>query len=121
MSAERLSRGRMVLSGGKAIKQVKADWADVVLVCRKCSKKLEGGFGKKGEDTLAKGLRKALGAKGKSRKSPLAVIEVGCLDICPKDAVVTLNAGAPGRWAVIPKGTALTEVAQRLGLAIPAA
>ena len=106
------------MSGGKAIKQVTANWTDVVLVCRKCSRKLEGGFGEKGDKTLAKGLRKTLGTKGKGRKSALAVIEVDCLDICPKDAVVALNASAPGSWTVVPKGTALTEVAQRLGLSV---
>ncbi len=106
------------MSGSKAIKQVKADWAEVVLVCRKCSKKLEGGFGKKGDETLAKGLRRVLGTKGKGRKSALGVIEIGCLDICPKDAVVTLKAGEPGRWTVVPKGTPIADVARRLGLTI---
>ena len=104
------------VSSGKAIKQVKANWADVVLVCRKCSKKLHGGFGKKGEETLAKGLRKTLGTKGKGRKSALAIVEVDCLDVCPKDAVVALNAGAPGDWTVVPKGTPLPDVVRRLGL-----
>ena len=50
----------MRVSRDKAWKQVKADWRDVVLVCRKCSKKLDGGFGADGEKTLAKALRKAL-------------------------------------------------------------
>jgi predicted metal-binding protein len=106
------------VSSGKSIKQVKANWTEVVLVCRKCSRKLDGGFGKKGEETLAKGLRKTLGAKGKGRKAALAVVEVDCLDVCPKDAVVAMRAGAPEAWAVVPKGMALPEVAQRLGLAV---
>ncbi len=113
----RMGISRVSGVSGKAIKQVKANWADVVLVCRKCSKKLDGGFGKKGEETLAKGLRKTLGAKGKGRKSALAVVEVDCLDICPKDAVVALNAGAPGDWTVVPRGTPLPDVVRRLGLA----
>lgn len=100
------------------MKRVKADWDEIVLVCRKCSKKLDGGFGKDGEQSLAKGLRRALGAKSKGRKAALAVIEVDCLDICPKDAVVALNAATPGDWAIVPKGAPLKSVARRLGLAV---
>jgi predicted metal-binding protein len=107
------------VSSSKSLKRIKADWSEVVLVCRKCSRKLDGGFGKKGDQSLAKALRKTLGAKDKGRKADLAVIEVDCLDICPKDAVVALRAGAPGEWVVVPKGTALPEVAARLGLAKP--
>jgi hypothetical protein len=51
----------------KPIKGVKADWNEVVLVCRKCSKKLDGGFGADGDQKLAKVLRKAIGAKGRGR------------------------------------------------------
>lgn len=35
------------------IKRVRAEWREVVLVCRKCSKKLDGGFGAKGNKRLA--------------------------------------------------------------------
>ncbi len=109
----------------KAWKQVKADWRDVVLVCRKCSKKLDGGFGPAGEQALAKALRKTLArpapggaASGriKPRRRGIAVLEVGCLDICPKKAVVALRAADPGRWIVVPEGADLDEVAIRLGL-----
>ena len=31
--------------GEKAFKSAKTEWRDVVLVCRKCSKPLDGGFG----------------------------------------------------------------------------
>ena len=108
---------------GKAWKQVKADWRDVVLVCRKCSKKLDGGFGPDGGQALAKALRKTLArhrglapGKVKSRRRGIAVLEVGCLDICPKTAVVALRAADPGRWIVVPEGADLDEVAMRLGL-----
>ena len=99
----------------KAMKRVKADWEEVVLVCRKCSKKLDGGFGKKGDQPLAKTLRKALGLKGKGRKAAGAVIEVDCLDICPKRAVVVLRASAPGEWVVVPEGADVEEVVGWLG------
>jgi predicted metal-binding protein len=100
----------------KSIKRVKADWSDVVLVCRKCSKKLDGGFGEDGDQKLAKALRKAIGAKGKGRKAKAAVIEVDCLDVCPKGAVVAVRASAPKDWAVVPRGTPMKSVIEGLGL-----
>jgi predicted metal-binding protein len=104
----------------KAWKQVRADWRDVVLVCRKCAKKLDGGFGEDGDETLAKALRRSLdagrGGKVKTRRREVAVVEVGCLDICPKRAVVALRASEPGRWILVPEGADLDDVAERLGL-----
>ncbi|NQE60711.1 (2Fe-2S) ferredoxin domain-containing protein [Caulobacter sp. RHG1] len=100
----------------KPIKRVKADWSEVVLVCRKCSKKLDGGFGADGDQKLSKALRKAIGAKSKGRKAKAAVIEVDCLDVCPKGAVVAVRASAPKDWAVIPRGASMTAVVERLGL-----
>ncbi len=99
------------------IKRVKADWREVVLVCRKCSRKLKGGgFGENGDQKLAKALRRAIGVKGKGRKAKAAVIEVGCLDVCPKDAVVVLRASRPGDWAVAPRATPVARVMEQLGL-----
>ena len=43
-----------------AIKTTKTRWKDVVLVCRKCQKKLNGGFGPDGDKTLKKALKKYL-------------------------------------------------------------
>lgn len=103
----------------KPIKRVKADWNEVVLVCRKCSKKLKGGFGDDGDQKLAKALRKAIGAKGKGRKSSAVVIEVDCLDVCPKGAVVAVRASAPNEWAVVPRGTSMAAVVEKLGLRTP--
>jgi predicted metal-binding protein len=104
------------LSQDKPIKNIRADWRDIVLVCRKCSKKLDGGFGKDGDKSLAKTLRKALGARKKGRKSTMAVFEIDCLDICPKGAVVALSAANPSDWTVVPKGTPVEVVIARLGL-----
>lgn len=103
----------------KPIKRVKADWNEVVLVCRKCSKKLKGGFGDDGDQKLAKVLRKAIGAKGKGRKASAAVIEVDCLDVCPKGAVVAVKASSPRDWAVVPRGASTEAVIARLGLVRP--
>lgn len=100
----------------KPIKRVKADWNEVVLVCRKCSKKLKGGFGEDGDQKLAKVLRKAIGAKGKGRKALAAVIEVDCLNVCPKGGVVAVKASTPREWAVVPRGASTASVVERLGL-----
>jgi predicted metal-binding protein len=104
------------MNSSNPIKQVRSDWRDVVLVCRKCSKRLDGGFGQKGEETLAKSLRRSTGARKKGRKGPIGVIEVDCLDICPKGAVVAMRAAVPNDWAVIPAGTPVANVIERLGL-----
>lgn len=105
------------MSDGKPIKRVNSNWSQVVLVCRKCSRKLDGGFGKGETQSLAKALRKASGGgKAKDRKAHLAVIEVGCFDVCPKDAVVAVNAARPRQWTVVPRGASMEAVAARLGL-----
>ncbi|MDE1174270.1 MAG: (2Fe-2S) ferredoxin domain-containing protein [Parvibaculaceae bacterium] len=101
----------------KAIRQVKSEWRDVVLVCRKCSKKLDGGFGPDGKTSFVKALRRVLPSpKGKARKRPQMILEVGCFDVCPKGAVVALRADRPGGWLIIPKGTPIDEAARQLGL-----
>jgi len=99
-----------------AIKTAKTQWRDVVLVCRKCSKKLDGGgFGPDGDRSLRKALRKAL-KTGKGRKAELVVIETGCFDVCPKNAVVAVNAARPDALLIVPRGADLGEVRVRLGL-----
>ena len=65
------------MSHEKPFKRARSGWTEVVLVCRKCSKKLDGGFGDNGDQRLAKVLRKRGGGKG--RKAQLGVIEVDCL------------------------------------------
>lgn len=97
------------------MKQMKSDWTDVVLVCRKCAKKLHGGFGPHGDQSLPRALRAAVAERegGKPMKKPrrkgahVAVIEVPCLDICPKGAAILIPAGHPGRWRAVPPGTDL--------------
>lgn len=106
------------MSKARPIKAVKTDWSQVVLVCRKCSKKLDGGFGAQGDQSLGKALRRATGG-GKGRKAGVGVIAVGCFDLCPKDAVVVANASRPGEWVVVPRGAPIEAVTQRLGLTSP--
>jgi len=102
----------------RPIKSTSTEWRDVVLVCRKCSKKLDGGFGPDGDMTLKKALRKYLHLKTgkKGRKGELTVAGVDCFDICPKGAVVAVNAARPQNLLIVPAGSDLFEVKSLLGL-----
>lgn len=97
------------------LKTVRADWANTILVCGKCSRKLGGGFGPQGRTPLAKALRQRLGVR-KGRKGMLGIVEIKCLGICPKGAVTTVNGATPGEWVLVREGTAIDVVAARLGL-----
>ncbi len=100
-----------------AIKTSTTKWRDVVLVCRKCQKKLDGGFGPDGDKSLKKALKKYLRPNdAKGRKAELAVIETACFDICPKGAVIAVNASNPKALLIVPAGADLFEVKARLGL-----
>lgn len=101
-------------------RQLAAEWRDVVLVCRKCAKKLDGGFGPEADETLSKALRHVLDEgerrKVKARRRQVAVMEVGCLDICPKKAVVVVKGSDPGRLLLVPEGADLADLIDRLAL-----
>ena len=92
---------------------VRAGWTGAVLVCGKCSKKLDGGFGAKGRVSLAKALRGEDGF-GKGRKAEVGVVEVRCLGICPKGAVTIVDSRTPGRWRIVPAGADVEELASVL-------
>ena len=96
------------------LKTVRAEWAGTLLVCRKCSKKLDGGFGPKGKTPLAKALRQFL-ALGKGRKSRLGVVEVKCLGICPRNAVTVVDGARPHEWKLVDRDTPIADVAAALG------
>jgi predicted metal-binding protein len=100
------------------LKRVRSDWQAAVLVCGKCSKKLGGGFGKKGRAPLAKVLAKILGLK-KGRKARLGVVETGCLGVCPRDGVVLVDGAAPGEWMIVPRDADVAELAARLDRRVP--
>ena len=97
------------------LKTVRSDWANTILVCKKCSKKMGGGFGPKGKTPLAKALRQELGVK-KGRKGALGIVEVKCLGVCPKGAVTVVNGAMPGEWTLVRGGSALGQVAADLDL-----
>ncbi|SEM44177.1 hypothetical protein SAMN05192583_0225 [Sphingomonas gellani] len=95
------------------MRHVRSSWSGAVLVCGKCSRKLDGGFGDKGRSSLAKALRRALGLK-KGRKAALGVVETGCLKVCPKGAAVLVDTRRPGDWLIMPEGAEMDELARRL-------
>lgn len=96
-------------------RHIRSNWQSSVLVCRKCSKKLGGGFGPDGKKTLAKTLRKRLGLK-KGRKAVAGIVEVGCLGVCPKGAVTVVNGAASREWLLVRPGADLDELAREIGL-----
>lgn len=99
-------------------RRVKARWSNTVLVCRKCSKKVKGGFGPDGDKPLSKALRKHL-QLGKGRKASAGIIEVGCLDVCPKGAVTVVDARHPDMWLLVRPRANLDALAHELGLKEP--
>jgi len=103
-----------------ALKRVPAEWQGAVLVCGKCSKKLGGGFGRKGRTPLAKMLRKILGLK-KGRKARLGVVETRCLGVCPRGAVALIDGRDARNWLVVPAGADVPELAARLDRGTPQA
>jgi hypothetical protein len=87
-------------------------WETIILLCRKCARKMDGGYGTNGKETLGTALREAFREKGHRRD--VRIIETRCMDVCPKKAVTALNANRPDRIMTIPKGTAATEVMEQL-------
>ena len=88
---------------------VPSNWQGAVLVCRKCTRRIGGGFGPKGKQSLAKSLRKAKHSQ-KGRKGSFGIVEVPCLGVCPPHAVTVIDGSAPGRWLVVPKGADVATV-----------
>lgn len=94
---------------------IPSNWRNAVLVCRKCSKKLGGGFGPGGDKPLAKALRKHLHLK-KGRKAEGGIVEVSCLGVCPKGAVTLVNGSDSREWLLVRPGANLDALARELGL-----
>jgi predicted metal-binding protein len=89
-----------------------APWRQVALVCGKCSRKLGGGFGKKGKHDLVDVLKNAAKAAGQRRA--VRVMEVGCLGLCPRRAVSAVSSAKPDEVVVVPAGTDGSLVLARL-------
>ena len=78
-------------------------WNTVVLLCGKCARKIDGGYGPKKKLTLKNALRAELKASGQRRQ--VRIMETRCMGICPKKAVAALNASRPERILTVPEGT----------------
>ena len=87
-------------------------WQDVILICRKCSKKLKGGFGHDHDQTLARALKSTL--RGSPSRRSTRIIETKCLGICPKNAVTVLPATRPAEILSIPAGMDPAAILTRL-------
>ncbi len=107
------------MPSSNAIPTVLAPWRDIAMVCGKCSRKLHGGFGKKGMHRLADVLNGALKASGRRRE--LRVLEVNCLGLCPKRAVTAVSSAQPNQLLAIPEGADLAQVLAQLSPSAAAA
>ena len=87
-------------------------WSELLLVCRKCNGKLDGGFGPKGRDTLAQAFKQVLRDHGRRRE--IRVLEVGCLGLCPKGGVTVIHGTRPAELLVVPEGLDPAELDARL-------
>jgi predicted metal-binding protein len=87
-------------------------WNTIILLCGKCARKMKGGYGPNGRETLRMALRSQIKANGSRRG--VRIIETRCIGICPKKAVTALNASRPGRILIIPKGTGADEALAQL-------
>jgi len=95
--------------------RISSNWDHAVLVCRKCSKKLGGGFGPNGDQRLDKALRRHLSLK-KGRKAAAGIVEVGCLGVCPKGAVTVIDGARSRDWLLVRPGADLDALAATLAI-----
>ena len=91
---------------------VGTQWDDVLLVCRKCSKKIKGGFGPDGRDALSGTLKKELRRAG--LRSAVLVRDTKCLGLCPKNAVTVLAGRTPEMMLAVPAGADPAAIVSRL-------
>ena len=82
-------------------------WTTIILLCGKCARKLDGGYGPDRKATLRTALRVAL--KDAGHRRDVRIIETRCMWVCPKKAVTAVNASRPGNIFVVPAGTPTAE------------
>ena len=95
--------------------EITSNWSHAILLCKKCSKKQTKRrfvFGRK-RKSLATALKEELGART-GRKSTLGIVEVPCLDICPKQGVVLVDTRTSGQWRIIMPDADIAELARQL-------
>ena len=96
----------------KNLTTLSTGWTDLVLICRKCSKKLDGGFGEDGGEPLRRAMREALRRRG--MRGRIGLVEVGCLGVCPKSAVTVAHAGKTDDFFIVPKHFSADALLDRL-------
>lgn len=97
------------------LRRHRSKWREIVLICDKCTRKVDGGFGKKGRTSLRKLLRRKL-KLAKGRRAAIGLIETGCFGLCPKDAVTVALGSEPEALYVLPAGTSFGDLALGLRL-----
>lgn len=94
-----------------------APWRDLILVCRKCSAKLDGrGFGPEADQPLRDVLKQFIRAH--QLKGVVRAVEADCLDLCPDGLVSVMRIAFPEEIVPIPPGIAAEKVFERLGFRI---
>lgn len=94
---------------------IRSNWRTALLICKKCTKKVGGGFGPKGRTSLAKVLKAELGG-GRKRKADIGIIETKCLGVCPNHAVTMIDGRNSGSWLLIRPGTDVREIVAKLDI-----
>ncbi len=108
--------GKKIKPSPQPIVGRQAAWRELVVLCRKCTGKLKGGFGDDGREDLRVVLREVLREAG--RRHEVRVIETGCLGVCPKRAVVALHGSMPGQLLIVPQGQPAASVLDSLGISL---
>lgn len=101
-----------------SIRTVTTPSTTLVAICKKCGKKMGGGFGDGGGKSLAKALKTHLDLP-KWKRSPIRIVETGCTKLCPRRAVAVTTSRDPTLVFVIPQETPVGEIAAHLGLYAP--
>ena len=97
------------------LRRHRSKWREIVLVCEKCTRKVDGGFGKDRATSLNKLLRRKL-KLAKGRRADIGVIGAGCFGLCPKGAVTVALGSEPDALYTIPAGTKFGVLARGLRL-----
>ncbi len=110
---DRVAARLQPMKNKKAMPLVRPDmvatgWDEVILICKKCSKKLSGGFGHGKTEPLRKALRSAL--KDAGQRGKVGLVQVGCFGVCPKQAVTIAFGTAPNRLFTVPAGYSSGQV-----------
>ena len=98
---------RSAVSRKHEIRTRPTPWTTIILLCGKCARRLDGGYGSDRKATLRTALRMAL--KDAGHRRDVRIIETRCMGVCPKKAVTAVNASHPETIFVVPAGTPTTE------------